>query len=131
MRILITSLLLIVLLVPGFGISCQSQEATPPATSLGLPQEPTPGTQPTTPAIIEVVIEGYIFKPAEINVPVGSIVTWYNRDAVIHTVTARDRTFDSGILPRGDTFSYTFEEKGTFEYYCVPHPYMEGNVDVE
>ena len=122
--IMVVSIFLVVLLVTGFGVSCQSQEPAPPATS-------TPGAQPTTPAIIEVAIEGFAFKPAEIKVPVGSAVTWYNRDAVIHTVTARDKTFDSGSLPRDDTFTYTFEEKGTFEYYCVPHPYMEGKVVAE
>jgi plastocyanin len=131
MRILIVSSLLIVLLVSGFAISCQSQESAPPATSPGLPKESSPGTQPTTPAIIEVAIEGFAFKPAEIKVPVGGTITWYNKDSVIHTVTARDKTFDSGGLSGGDTFSHTFEEKDTFEYYCVPHPYMEGKVVVE
>jgi len=112
--ILIVSLSLIVLLVGGFGVSCQSQEPVPP-----------------TPTTTEVSIEGFAFKPAEINVPVGSTVTWNNKDSVIHTVTARDGTFDSGSLSAGDTFSYTFEVEGTFEYYCVFHPYMEGKVVVD
>ncbi|MCX8126895.1 MAG: cupredoxin family copper-binding protein [Dehalococcoidia bacterium] len=77
------------------------------------------------------MIEGYAFKPAEVRIPVGSIVTWYNRDEVAHTATARDRTFDSGWLSRGGRFSYKFEKKGTFEYYCIPHPYMVGKVIVE
>jgi plastocyanin len=77
------------------------------------------------------VIEGLAFNPAEINVPVGSTVTWSNEDSVTHTVTARDNTFDSGNLPAGGTFNYTFEEKGTFEYYCTLHPNMEGKVVVE
>ena len=130
-RILIVSSFLIALLVSGFAISCQLQESAPPATSPGLPKESNPSTQPTTSATIEVAIEGFAFKPAEIKVLIGSTVTWYNKDSVIHTVTARDKTFDSGSLSGGDTFSHTFEEKGTFEYYCVPHPYMEGKVVVE
>ena len=112
--ILIVSLSLIVLLLMALGISCQSQEPAP-----------------TTPTTTEVAIEGFAFKPAEINVPVGSTVTWNNKDSVIHTVTARDETFDSGSLSAGDTFSYTFEVVGTFEYYCVLHPYMEGKVVVD
>ena len=112
--ILIVTLSLIVLLLTALGISCQSQEPAPP-----------------TPTITEVSIEGFAFKPAEINVPVGSTVTWNNKDSVIHTVTARDETFDSGSLSAGDTFSYTFEVVGTFEYYCVLHPYMEGKVVVD
>lgn len=129
--ILIISLLLIVLFIIGFGISCQSQAPTPPATSPGLPKEPTPGTPPTTPTIIEVAIEGFAFKPAEINVPVGSTITWYNKDSAAHTVTARDKSFDSGKLSRNDTFSYTFKQSGTFEYYCTIHPFMEGKVVVD
>jgi plastocyanin len=130
-RILVVTLFLIVLLVAGFVISCRSLEPTPPAIIPGLPKEPTPVTQPTTSAIIEVAIEGFAFKPAEIYIAVGSSVTWDNKDSVIHTVTARDKTFDSGSLSGGEKFSYTFEERGTFEYYCIPHPYMVGKVVVE
>lgn len=109
-RTLITSLFLIPLLMTGFGISCQ------------------PGS---TPQQTDVVIEGLAFNPPEISVAVGSTVTWSNQDSVNHTVTARDGTFDSGNLPDGATFSYTFEEKGTFEYYCTIHPNMEAKVIVE
>ncbi len=130
-RILIVGLFLIVLLVTGSGISCQSQEAAPPATGPGLPEEQAPGTQPTAPATIEVTIEGFAFKPAEISIPAGSTVTWYNKDSAPHTVTARDNSFDSGRLSQNDTFSYTFEQGGTFEYYCTIHPSMEGKVVAE
>jgi len=109
-RTLIVSLFLIALLMSGFGVSCQ------------------PGP---TPQQTDVVIEGLAFNPEEINVPVGSTVTWSNQDSVTHTVTARDQTFDSGDLPVGGTFNYTFEEKGTFDYFCTIHPNMEGTVIVE
>lgn len=79
----------------------------------------------------DVDIEGYAFQPVEITISVGSTVTWYNKDADIHTVTAVDQTFNSGNMALGDTFSYTFEEPGTFDYYCIPHPYMTGKVIVE
>jgi plastocyanin len=130
-RMLIVSVFVTVLVLTGLCISCQSQEPAPPTTSPGLPDEPAPGSEPATPTIIEVAIEGFAFEPDEINVQLGSTVTWYNKDSVIHTVTARDKTFDSGSLPGGGTFSRTFEDKGTFEYYCIPHPYMEGKVVVE
>jgi len=111
----------------GSGISCSSSPPAPPPAS---PEESTPGAS-ATPSTIEVTIEGFAFKPAEITVPVGSVVTWRNRDGVTHTVTARDKSFDSGSLSDGETFSYTFKEKGTFEYYCMSHPYMNGKVIVE
>jgi plastocyanin len=132
-RILIVSLFLIVLLVSGFGISCQSQEPEPAplAPSPELPEEPSLGESPATLLQIEVAIEGFAFKPAILNIPVGSTVVWFNNDSVIHTVTARNNSFDSGSLAGGDTFSHTFKEKGIFEYYCIPHPYMTGKVTIE
>ncbi|MBE0430993.1 MAG: cupredoxin family copper-binding protein [Dehalococcoidia bacterium] len=88
------------------------------------PDEPEPEPE------FDIAIEGFAYEPAEITISVGATLTWLNRDLDVHTVTAQDGTFDSGNLARGDTFSYTFEEPGTFEYYCIPHPYMTGRVIV-
>ena len=131
--ILIIGLFLIVVFITGSGISCKSQAPTqaPPASSPGLTEKPTIGEPPATPSQIEVAIVGFAFRPATLNIPVGTTVIWYNNDSTIHTVTARDNSFDSGSLSGGDTFSYTFEERGSFEYYCVLHPYMTGKVTVE
>lgn len=61
------------------------------------------------------------YSPETITVPVGTTVTWTNNGTVQHTVTADDDLFDSGLLDVGGTFSYTFNEEGTFPYYCIPH----------
>ena len=42
-----------------------------------------------------------------------------------------DGIFDSGQFMPGESWSYTFEETGTFTYYCIIHPWMEGIVIVE
>ena len=102
----------------------------------GSPLSPTPGEPepPATPLQIEVTIDGLAFNPAVLIVPVGAIVVWYNNDSVTHTVTARDNSFDSGNLSPGepgDTFRYTFEQSGTFEYYCKIHPSMVGKITIE
>jgi plastocyanin len=82
----------------------------------------------------------YAFYPGDLTVPVGTTVTWSNQDAVVHTVTsgtsdglvgAADGLFDSGLFGGGETFSYTFEEAGTFRYFCTPHPWMRATVTVE
>ena len=39
--------------------------------------------------------------------------------------------FDSGDIVPGETFSYVFDQSGTFNYFCIPHPFMEGTVIVE
>lgn len=79
---------------------------------------------------VSVSISGFAFNPATITISVGTEVTWTNEDAEIHTVTSAGN-FDSGSMAQGDMFSHTFDQPGTFDYICTPHPYMEGQVIVE
>ncbi|MDX1614311.1 MAG: plastocyanin/azurin family copper-binding protein [Candidatus Promineifilaceae bacterium] len=84
-----------------------------------------------------VTIVNFAFSPDELTVPVGTTVVWTNQDNVGHTVTAGSPSapnpdfFDSGSLSSGDTFSFTFDEAGSFEYYCTIHPSMTATVTVE
>ncbi|HLX59128.1 MAG TPA: plastocyanin/azurin family copper-binding protein [Ktedonobacteraceae bacterium] len=72
-----------------------------------------------------------LFQPANIEVPVGTTVTWTNNGNIGHTVTFRNGMKDSGwINPGGGTFRYTLTSKGIFPYYCMYHPYMVGAVTV-
>ena len=66
-----------------------------------------------------------------LTVPVGTTVTWVNRDDQIHTATAVDGSFDSGFLAEGESFSQTFDTPGEYEYFCTPHPWMRGRIVVE
>ncbi|MFP3913527.1 MAG: plastocyanin/azurin family copper-binding protein [Actinomycetota bacterium] len=67
-----------------------------------------------------------------LTVKVGTTVTWTNDDpGMMHTVTAADGSFDSGFLNEGESWSYTFDEVGEFEYLCQPHPWMRAKVVVE
>jgi nitrite reductase (NO-forming) len=66
-----------------------------------------------------------------LTVSVGTSVRWTNEDTVIHTVTGVDGGFDSGFLGQGDTWSFTFDRPGEYEYYCLPHPWMRAKVVVE
>lgn len=129
--VLIIGLSVIILSITGVSISCNSSTSVPTTTGSELPTTPSPGESPTAPPQIEVAIEDFAFTPATLNIPAGTTVIWYNHDAVIHTVTARDNSFDSGSLSEDDTFSHTFETKGSFDYYCIIHPYMTGEVTVE
>jgi len=74
----------------------------------------------------EVEMVGTSFSPGTIEVEVGTTVTWVNSSSVIHTVTSgsngeSDGTFDSGNVAPGEEFSYTFNEVGEFDYFCIPH----------
>ncbi len=66
-----------------------------------------------------------------LEVQVGDTVTWTNDDEMMHSVTAVDGQFDSGLFDSGETFSYTFTEPGEYEYYCLPHPWMRAKVIVD
>lgn len=112
------------LLIGLFGLaSCQSTAPAPaPAPA------PVPGPSPTT---VEVKISGFAFKPDTFTVSPGTTVTWTNLDGPPHTVTTRETGYDSERLSTGDTFSYTFELSGTYEYYCTIHPSMTATIIVE
>jgi len=105
------------------------------------------GTQSSTNST-EVMIENFAYNPADITVPVGTTVTWTNEDDVGHTVTEGDpnspkpvnlRVFDSSgevltgkvaLIGPGQSWSYTFTTPGIYEYYCIVHPYMIGQITV-
>ncbi len=102
----------------------------PVTPSPGLPEDLTPDATPPTEPVTEVDIEGFAFKPETLTIPVGTTITWHNKDSVPHTVTSRENTFDGGVS-YNDTYTYTFKQRGTFEYFCTIHPFMEGKVVVE
>lgn len=79
----------------------------------------------------DVSIEGLEFKPANLTVKVGQKVTWTNNDDRDHTVECKDAGMKSGVIHRGDTFSFIFDKAGKYHYKCRLHPRMKGEIDVE
>ena len=79
------------------------------------------------------------WDPAEVTVDVGGEVTWTVDDAAAHTVTSGTPSdadsvgaiFDSSLILQGTSFSWTFEEAGTVDYFCIVHPWMQGVVIVQ
>jgi len=75
------------------------------------------------------------FLPYEVSVAIGATVTWSNDDTAVHTVTSgkdllHDELFDSSIFMSGTTFETTFNDAGSFDYFCLVHPWMTGIVHV-
>jgi len=66
----------------------------------------------------------------------GGEAMWHNIDTAAHTVSSGtpaeglDDVFDSGLVAAGGMFSYKFEEAGTYDYFCMVHPWMTGIVTV-
>jgi plastocyanin len=79
-----------------------------------------------------VVIQNFSFKPAHITIERGTRVRWINKDSAEHTATANNgRSFDSGLLRKGQRYSHTFKRAGKKPYHCEPHPHMKGSVTVK
>lgn len=78
-----------------------------------------------------VRIADFAFGPTTITIGVGDRVRWTNRDSVQHTATARNGSWDSGLLSPGESATVRFNVAGRYRYVCTPHPSMTGTVVVQ
>ena len=83
------------------------------------------------PATTEVKIDNFSFGPATLTAPVGTTITWINRDDIPHTVVSTDGVFKSKVLDTDEKFSFTFSKSGTYPYFCSIHPKMTGKIIVQ
>ena len=102
--------------------------ATPPPPPAPTPTPPP--AAPPPPGSSSIAIIDFDYTPVTITAPVGTRVNWVNRGAALHTVTARDGSFDSGLMASGGSFSRLFGTPGTFLYICSIHPNMQGTVRI-
>jgi predicted lipoprotein with Yx(FWY)xxD motif/plastocyanin len=103
----------------GEEIKTKTAAATPAATGAAAPAATT---QPAAAGqTVNVTIKDFKFGSGPLTVAPGTTVIWTNTDAAPHTVTADDKSFDSGNLNTGATFKYTFTKAGTYPYYCLYH----------
>ncbi|AHY46062.1 Copper binding protein, plastocyanin/azurin family [Rubrobacter radiotolerans] len=80
---------------------------------------------------VTVSIGDFYFDSAALTVEPGTTVTWTNVGQAPHNVTSTDGgPLASGTLQNGGTYSYTFEEPGSYAYFCSIHPNMVGSVTV-
>ncbi|HEV7365694.1 MAG TPA: cupredoxin family copper-binding protein [Gemmatimonadales bacterium] len=105
----------------------------PPPTTPAAAKPPAPGDTSTaarTGPTVKASLKNIAFQPSRIEITAGTTVAWTNNDALEHTVTAVDRSFDSGTMAPGATWQYTFTKPGTYPLFCVVHPFMKGVVIV-
>lgn len=124
-KIVIASFLVTVI----FLIGCGSYYGTStPATPVQT--QPPAATQAPAPAaaskVHQVTIKNFAFNPAVITIKKGDTVNWTNEDSVPHTVTGAG--FDSRTLSPGKSYSYTFNDAGSYDYVCSIHPNMKAKV---
>jgi len=114
------------------GTSSQTTSTAPNTdTQTTPPTGGTPGPDFTPGPTAEVIIDNLTFSPETLTVTPGTTVTWLNQESVTHTVSSLSGAFESGSMSPGDSFSFTFNDKGIFEYRCSLHPTMRGTVTVE
>jgi plastocyanin len=78
-----------------------------------------------------VTIQNFSFSPASITVTPGTTVTWTNKDTTAHTVTADSGTGpNSSQLQPNQTYTFKFDQAGTYAYHCSIHPQMKASVVV-
>jgi len=127
---IISGIILVVLAIVSQSTDSEITQEEPPIEIMADVIMPTkvsrPGCQDTDSCYI----------PSKIIAKQGQTITWKNEDVAFHSVTSGiygepTTLFDSGHLDPEQKFSYTFDEKGAFDYFCTLHPWMAGKVTVQ
>ncbi len=84
-----------------------------------------------TAPVNEVYIDNIQFSPSSMTVARGTTVKWRNQEAETHTVSSDSTFFNSGDLSKNQTFSFTFQQIGTFPYHCNHHGTMKAKIIVQ
>jgi plastocyanin len=79
---------------------------------------------------VAVNIADFQFDPTSLDIAAGTTVTWTNQDSTAHTATGEGGIFNSDRLEQGDSFSFTFDAPGTYNYYCEFHANMTATINV-
>lgn len=116
---------------PSSGSGTQSlpqQNSTQPSQTT-IPASPQQNaTQVNT---VAVTVQNFAFSPADLKIKKGDIVTWTNKDSVPHQIASDTGKFQGPAISNGQTYSFTFNETGTFPYHCTIHPMMKATITVE
>jgi plastocyanin len=93
------------------------------------------GNPPPPPPANTVEVLNNYFNPVSLTVPVGTTVTWD-----WPTISRRHNVLPEGggsvpnspdIVDGPYVYSYTFDQAGTFDYYCLEHGGMRGTIVVQ
>ena len=76
------------------------------------------------------------YSPEDITINAGDTVEWINVDTAAHTVTGGSPAdgpsgvFDSSLVMADAVYAFTFDDTGSYDYFCMVHPWMVGSVTV-
>jgi len=123
----LSSLLVLMSVVSMIAIAPSAFAAHHEVTVTNAPGSATPGCEETDTCFI----------PSTATIEEGGTVTWENTDNAAHTASSGtpeggpDGVFDSSLMMVNGSFSFTFDSAGTYPYFCMVHPWMQGTVIVE
>jgi plastocyanin len=126
-RLMLVSMILV------FAVACGDSNSPSPASPSPTPAPTPTGGGPSSSVAIVVgaaTLGNRAYTPDDLNVVLGTTVTWTNSDSVAHTSTSNATGWNSGVVAPGGQFSFTFQTAGTFPYHCSIHPGMVGTVVV-
>ena len=78
-----------------------------------------------------IVVKDFMFQPTSSTVKASTTVTWLNRDDEPHTVVSDNGLFRSAAMDTNESFSFEFDQPGTYHFVCSIHPSMVGTIVVQ
>ncbi|MDQ1274665.1 MAG: hypothetical protein QG610_237 [Euryarchaeota archaeon] len=104
----------------------QTENATDEGEEAGTGQssESEPGTY-------LVRLKDYLFIPSELEINTGDLVVWRNYEYVLFTLTSEEGLFEDQRLGYGNTFNYTFDETGSYNFSVSGYPNMQMTITVK
>ena len=111
-------------------------ESIPPSTSMPIAPQTITVEIPEGSGAPGCDTTNSCYLPNSLSIRVSDTVSWNNIDTAAHTVTSGtieggpDGVFDSSLFMSGNTFEFTFENAGTYPYFCMVHPWMTGEIIV-
>jgi plastocyanin len=126
MRRLALSLAVALALGTGVALAQYPDPSTPAPAPAAKTAAPAPAPSPVS--IIH--IKNFAYVPDKVTIHPGSTVRFVQDDESAHTVTATDKSYDSGNLNQKESWTHAFTAEGTYTYFCAYHPNMKGTVVV-
>jgi len=120
-------------LTVGCSAYAQSSQAEPVLTQnihmMTMVADSNPDTEKAV-KTSNITISNFTFAPVKISVPVRTKVAWINKDDTPHRVMVIETKTKSAALDSDASFSTTFDQPGTYHYFCTMHPTMKGTIVV-
>ncbi len=112
-------------------VAASTAVASPSAAALPSPTASPTASQLSYTVTIPNTAAPYSFQPVTMTVPRGASVTWRNEASAPHQIVSNTGVFSGPVINSGQTYTYQFNQAGTYPYHCAIHTYMTGTIIVQ